>query len=154
MRRRPQPDSYARLMAAFTPRPIRTDADYEATVAALDRLAVRDEDSLDAGERDYLDLLTMLVSAYDARIMSPAPHLSPSAALKYLMSQSAMTPGDLAALLGSQSAASMILRGTRPISKNQAFKLAARFAMSPDLFLSPDPRARVGTAPAAKRTTV
>jgi hypothetical protein len=33
----------------------------------MNRLAVRDEGTLDAGEQDYLDTLVMLVESYDAK---------------------------------------------------------------------------------------
>jgi HTH-type transcriptional regulator/antitoxin HigA len=130
-------DSYAPLMREFTPRPIHTEADYDATVEMMDKLAVRDEDSLDAGERDYLDLLTMLISKYDEQHVFPDRKTSPLAALKYLMSQSGMNVSALGKVIGSQSAASMIVGGRRSISKAQAFMLAERFAMAPDLFLDP-----------------
>ena len=60
--------SYLALVRRFPLRPIRNEKDYEAASEVLDRLAVRDEQTLDAGERDYLETLEMLVEAYDCAL--------------------------------------------------------------------------------------
>ena len=62
----PPPPAYMALVRAFALRPIRNRREYDAAAAAIvDRLAVRPEGSLDPGEQDYLDTLTLLIQAYD-----------------------------------------------------------------------------------------
>ena len=61
---RPSP-AYLALIDLFPLRPLRGERDYDAAVTVLDTLAVRPEGSLEPGEQDYLDTLTMLVEAYD-----------------------------------------------------------------------------------------
>ena len=41
------------------PAPIRSKADYERASAVLDKLAIRDESTLDAGESYYFETLTL-----------------------------------------------------------------------------------------------
>jgi antitoxin component HigA of HigAB toxin-antitoxin module len=48
--------------------------------------------------------------------------------LKYLMHESGMTQADLARLLGSRSAASLILGGHRPLSKSHIQKTGRAFS--------------------------
>lgn len=61
-----RPDAaYLALIERFPLRPLRSERDYDAAVAVLDSLAVRPEGSLESGEQDYFDTLTMLVEAYD-----------------------------------------------------------------------------------------
>ena len=61
---------------------------------------------------------------------------SPLGILKQLMSGKQMGAGDLADVIGSQSAASMILTGARAISTQQAIKLARHFKVDVGLFLT------------------
>ena len=131
--------AYMVLIDAFPLRPLRSVRDYNAATAILDTLAVRPEGSLDDGEQDYLDTLTLLVEAYD-REHSCFPETEvddPLAMLKHLMRESGMTQSDLGQLLGNRSIASLILNEHRQLSKTHIRKLATRFKVSPALFLRP-----------------
>jgi HTH-type transcriptional regulator/antitoxin HigA len=128
--------AYLALIRKFPLRPLRSDADYEKAASVLDVLAVRPEGSLEPGEIDYLDTLTLLVQAYDSEhheIM--ARTADPLATLKYLMEQSGMRTTDLGRLLGSRGLASLILHGRRQLSKTHLRKLAEHFKVSPAVFL-------------------
>src|SRR5438034_531118 len=57
-------DRYLDLVRQFPLRPLRSDADLDAAVAAIDGLL--DRPKLTAPERDYLDVLSDLVEAYEA----------------------------------------------------------------------------------------
>jgi HTH-type transcriptional regulator/antitoxin HigA len=117
-------------------RPLRSERDYDAAIALLDTLAVRPEDSLDCGEQDYFDTLTLLVEAYDQeRHALDAERCDPLTMLKYLMQESGMTQPQLGRLLGNRSLASLILNGHRRLSKAHIRKLAGHFKASPALFL-------------------
>jgi len=132
---RPAP-AYLALIDIFPLRPLRSERDYDAAVAVLDTLAVRAEGSLDPGEQDYLDTLTMLVEAYDREHYDDAPKdRDPLTVLKYVMQESGMTQVDLGRLLGNRSLASLILNGHRQLSKSHIRKLADHFRVSPALFL-------------------
>ena len=127
------------MNAIDTKFPLRSGRDYDAAVAVLDALAVRPEGSLDAGEQDYFDTLTMLVEAYDQEHHSADEEKrDPLAMLKYLMQESGMAQADLGRLLGNRALASLILNGHRHLSKSHIRKLADHFKVSPALFLQAD----------------
>ena len=143
-RGRPAP-SYLALIDIFPLRPLRSDRDYDAAVTVLDTLAVRPEGSLDPGEQDYLDTLTMLVEAYDReRYNLATEQRDPLTMLKYLMEESGMTQADLGRLLGNRALASLILNGHRQLSKSHIRKLADHFKVSPALFLQCEGRTSPG----------
>jgi HTH-type transcriptional regulator/antitoxin HigA len=132
---RPAP-AYLALIDLFPLRPLRSERDYDAAIAVLDTLAVRPEGSLERGEQDYFDTLTMLVEAYDQEHQDlEAEDRDPLAMLKYLMQESGMTQADLGRLLGNRALASLILNRHRRLSKSHIRKLADHFKVSPALFL-------------------
>ena len=133
---RPTP-AYLALIDAFPLRPLQSDRDYDAAVEILDNLSVRREGSLDRGEQDYLDTLTMLVESYDRDHFDiDSKHCDPLTMLKYLIAESGMTQADLGRLLGNRALASVVLNGRRQLSKSHIRKLANQFKVSPALFLT------------------
>ena len=132
---RPAP-GYLALIDIFPLRPLRSERDYDAAVAVLEKLAVRAEGSLGQGEQDYLDTLTLLVEAYDREHYDLAlGRRDALSMLTYLMQESGMTQADLGRLLGNRALASLILNGHRHLSKSHIRKLAGHFKVSPALFL-------------------
>src|SRR5215831_12699183 len=77
--------TYLALIENFPLRPLRSEREYDNAATILDRLAVRPEGSLDAGEQDYFDTLTLLVEAYDREHYADAKNTEdPLIMLKYL----------------------------------------------------------------------
>jgi HTH-type transcriptional regulator/antitoxin HigA len=133
-RKRPIRDSYLRLVQAFPLRPIRNDAESEEATRILERLVVRDH--LDSGEADYAQVLTTLVEQYDsANHPMPARSASPLEVLKHLAEAHGLSVAALGGIVGSKSAASMILSGQRSISKAQAKRLGAHFGIDAGVFI-------------------
>ena len=127
---------YLAMIHSFPLRPLRSEREYDAALSVLDSLAVRSEGSLDPGEQDYFDTLTILVEAYDQEhYAGDMEHGDPLAMLKYLMQESGMTQAELGRLLGNRSLASQILNGHRQLSKTHIRKLADDFKVSPAVFL-------------------
>ena len=127
-------EDYLRLVRRFPLRPLRNDREYDIAASILDELVLRDD--LSRGEDDYMDALATFVEAYDARHFPiDARQVKPLDMLGFLMEQNEMTSVELGKLLGSRSAASMILSGKRSMSKNQIRKLAARFKVDASVFL-------------------
>src|SRR6476660_3792352 len=60
-----EPDSYFKLVRNFPLRPIRDEAEYDAAVAVMEKLAISGEGSLDPEESDHLDALSTFISRYD-----------------------------------------------------------------------------------------
>jgi len=130
-------DSYIKLIVEFPLRPIRNDAQYKTATAMMERLAVRGEKALDAGERDYLDGLDEFISAYDRKMLTDRPLKgTPRMRLRSLMRDSATSPGDLERILRcSHSLISLMLSGKRDLSKENIRALANHFKLSADYFL-------------------
>jgi HTH-type transcriptional regulator / antitoxin HigA len=127
--------AYLALVKRFPLRPLRSERDYAAATEILDSLVVRDEGSLDAGEQDYLDTLSMIVEAYDQQHDKVASERhDPLSMLKYLMQESGMSQADLGRLLGNRALASLILNGHRQLSKRHIGILASHFKVSAGLF--------------------
>lgn len=133
-KKKAHPD-YLALVEKFPPRAITTEADYDATAAVMEKLAIFEPTALSKGEQQYLDLLTDLIERYDDAHYSTALSVTPIETLTALMEHREMTPADLAKIVGSQPEASMILSGARKISKTQAKKLAKHFRVDAGLFI-------------------
>lgn len=129
-------ESYLELIRQFPLRPIRSDADYDAAVKVTDKLAVRPEGSLDPGEQDYFETLTLLIEKYDEQhFQLETKKLDGLSMLKYLMEQSGMKSADLGRLLDNRGLASLILNAHRSLSKTHIRILADHFQVDPGLFL-------------------
>ena len=127
-------EDYLRLVRRFPLRPLRNTKEYDIAASILDELVLRD--NLSKGESDYLDALSTFVEAYDEKHFPiETEHLKPLDMLRFLMNQNDMTSADLGKLLGSRSAASMILSGKRAMSKTHIRKLATRFKLDASVFL-------------------
>lgn len=93
-------------------RPIRTDEDHRAAVEEIEALW-----GAKAGtpEGDRLDILVTLTDAYEDRRW-PIPDADPVEAIQNSMAMEGRTQSDLAALLGSPSRASEVLRRKRSLT--------------------------------------
>jgi antitoxin component HigA of HigAB toxin-antitoxin module len=129
--------SYLKLVRAFSLRPIRNDIEYKAARLIMEHLAIRGEDDLDAGERDYLDALDEFISAYDQKALANLPRRgSPRTRLRSLMQDTETTPRDLEKILHcGHSLVSLVLSGRRELSKDNIRALARHFKLSADYFL-------------------
>jgi HTH-type transcriptional regulator / antitoxin HigA len=124
-------DSYLELVKAFPLRPIRSGSEYAQATRVMEKLAVRGEDDLDDGERDYLDALDEFISAYDrSRLPTGIDRRSPLERLSAVLEHSGTTPAQLRRILGcSQPLVSMILHGQRELSKDNIARLANHFKL-------------------------
>jgi antitoxin component HigA of HigAB toxin-antitoxin module len=114
---------------------IESEKDYDRATELAEELMSRS--SLSKSERRILDTLYILIEEYEGKHYDfDSLKGSPLGILKQLMSGKQMGAGDLADVIGSQSAASMILTGARAISTQQAIKLAKHFKVDVGLFLT------------------
>ncbi len=128
-------NQYAELIQAFPPRPIHNTRDYNATVAVMNKFAIRDEDSLSADEQDYLHALATFVEQYDADHFPDVAKTSPLKRLQYVIEESGMSASDLGRLLGNRGLGSILLTGRRELSKAHIRTLADHFKLNPGYFL-------------------
>ena len=127
-------EDYLRMVRRFPLRPLRNGKEYDIAASILDELVLRN--NLSRGESDYLDALSTFIEAYDDKHFPiTTKHLKPLDMLRFLMEQNDMSSADLGKLLGSRSAASMILSGKRALSKTHVRKVAARFKLDAIAFL-------------------
>lgn len=125
-------DSYLALIREFPLRRLRSDEDLVAAIAIVDRLIVKNE--LDAGESDYLDVLSDMIHAYEAAT-DPIPEVAPADMLRYLLETHGITQAQLAEQTGlATTTISEILNGRRSCSAKTRKALAERFNVEPSVF--------------------
>ncbi|MYC88430.1 MAG: transcriptional regulator [Gemmatimonadales bacterium] len=112
-------------------RPIRDETDYDAALAEIESLM-----GVTPGtpESDRLEVLVTLVERYEAENWSiEAP--DPISAIRHVMEARGLRQKDLAALIGSQSHASEVLRRRRPLSLAMIRVLAAEWSLPADVLV-------------------
>jgi HTH-type transcriptional regulator/antitoxin HigA len=93
-------------------RPIKSEADYDAALAEIDRLF---DAPAGSAEGDRLEVLTTLVEAYEsAHHRMPLP--DPIEAIKFRMEQAGLKQSDLVPAIGSKSHVSEVLNRRRPLT--------------------------------------
>lgn len=113
---------------------IHNEAEYEQMHSFMQGLldVVGDDESHELA--DFLDLIAQLVEDYE-NAQHAIPVAAPHEVLRLLMTQHGLNQADLAPEIGGQSVVSAILNHKRAINARQAKALAARFGVSPALFL-------------------
>lgn len=127
------PDDFLTLVASLAPRPIRNKKQLSAAYREIDRLMRLRR--LSADERDYLELLSMLVERYEATQI-PLPEVSQGQMLDHLLDARQMTQAHVAKATGiSANLLSNVRAGRRELSKDNLRKLSAFFKVSPAIWL-------------------
>ena len=119
------------LDGIFAPKVITSDAQNERYISAL--LELEKKERLSAKEREFAELLTVLIEAYEDEHY-PVRAVSPVEVLMELMEANNLKQKDLAPLLGSESVVSEVLRGRRELNKHHIERLSKRFGVSPAVF--------------------
>ena len=113
------------------PKVITSDAQNERYISAL--LGLEKRERLTAKEREFAELLTVLIEAYEDEHYSIRA-TSPVEVLVELMEANNLKQKDLARLFGSESVVSEVLRGKRELNKHHIERLSKRFDVSPAVF--------------------
>jgi HTH-type transcriptional regulator / antitoxin HigA len=113
--------------------PIKTEADYEAALAEIDRLF---DAAPNTPESDRLDVLTTLVEAYEEQ-HHPIPVPDPVEALKYYMESRGLTRRDLEPFIGSRARVAEVLNRKRPLSLEMIRRLHAGLGIPADVLIQP-----------------
>lgn len=114
-------------------KPIKTEADYEAALAEIERLWGAEYGSL---QGDKLDILATLVEAYEEQHY-PIPPPDPIEAILHYMESQNLTQRDLEPYLGSSVRVSEILNRQRPLSLAMIRKLHEGLGISADILVQP-----------------
>lgn len=125
---------YVRLANRIVLKAVETEEEYDAMVAAVEKLFDKGEENQSPEESALLETMAILIQAYDAEHY-PLPKRSPNEMLAYLMETSGRKPKDLLPIFGTRGRVSEILSGKRSISKEQAKRLAAFFKVSAELLI-------------------
>src|SRR5438067_8054584 len=112
-------------------RPIRTEADYQATLSEIERLFDAPRDSPEA---DRLEVLTTLVEAYEARHF-PIPAPDPVEALHYYLESRGLSRRDLEPYLGSRARVAEVLNRKRTLSLEMIRRLHSGLGIPADVLI-------------------
>jgi HTH-type transcriptional regulator / antitoxin HigA len=126
------PESYTDLLIRYQPKPIATDADYEAAIALASDIEHRSTTTPE--EAILLELLLTLIEKYEAT-HEPIPNSSGLSVLHHLMEAQDLNATDLIGVFGSPAIVEQILTGQQVINATQAQSLAERLNVSAKVFL-------------------
>ena len=113
---------------------IRNDEEYNAIVREMDELLDGDYPE-GSREDDRLELLSVLVAAYEDE-HEPRPNLaSPQAVVKFMAEQKGVGPGLLARLMGGRSRLSDFMNEKRELSRAQIKALRDALGIPADLLI-------------------
>lgn len=101
------------------PRVIKTEAQYEAALARIEKIF---DAKPGTAKGDELELLLLLVETYEDRAY-PIDLPDPIVALRFRMEQEGLKPKDLIPYIGSKSKVSEVLSRQRPLSLTMIRKL-------------------------------
>ena len=114
-------------------RPIRTQADYKAALKKISSLL---EAPVGSKENEMLELLSVLVEAYEEE-HHPVDPPDPIEAIKFRMEQMGLTRRDLEPYLGSRARVSEVLNRIRPLSVEMIRRLNAGLGIPAEILIRP-----------------
>ena len=94
-------------------RAIHNEPQYEAALVEIDRLLAFPEGS---AEEDRLEVLSILVEAYESETHERIPNATPVEIIRFVMEQQGLTRADLEPMIGARGRVSEVLSGKRPLS--------------------------------------
>ena len=116
-------------------RPIRTNADYKATLKEVSALMESDPD-LGTPAGDRLDILVTLVQAYEAKYL-PIDAPDPVEAIKFRMDQSGLSVKDLEPIIGKSNRVYEILNRKRPLTLAMIRRLHKSLGIPAEVLIAP-----------------
>jgi HTH-type transcriptional regulator/antitoxin HigA len=114
-------------------KPIRTNADYEAALAEVERLWGAKSGTPNG---DRLDVLATLIEAYEDR-QYPLDPPDPIEAIKFRMEQQGLTRRDLEVLIGTRSRITEVLSRKRALSIAMIRRLHEKLGISAEVLIQP-----------------
>jgi HTH-type transcriptional regulator / antitoxin HigA len=116
--------------------PIRTDEDYEEALAEIESLVTADP-APDTPEGERLELLAILIEAYEEQHHPiPVPD-DPVEVILYYMEKDGLRRKDLEAFIGSRARVSDVLNRKRSLSLSMIRRLSAGLGIPTDFLISP-----------------
>jgi HTH-type transcriptional regulator / antitoxin HigA len=121
-------------------KPIRTQADYEAALAEVERLWGAPTGTADG---DRLDVLATLLDVYESEHFPMDPP-DPVDAIQFRMEQQGLSRKDLEGLIGTRTRVAEVLNRRRGLSINMIRRLHERLGISAEVLIRPTRRTRAG----------
>ena len=113
-------------------RPIKTEEDYEAAIAEIERLF---DASPETPDGDRLEVLMTLVEVYEDEHYS-IPDPDPVEAINYYMESRGLTRRDLEPYLGTRARVSEVLNRKRPLTLNMIRRLNSELGISAEVLIT------------------
>ena len=113
--------------------PIRSEADYDAALAEIERLWGAKAGTPDG---DRLDILATLVDAYESEHY-PIDPPDPIEAITFRMEQQGLTRRDLEAILGTRARVAEVLNRKRDLSIGMIRRLHDQLGISAEVLIRP-----------------
>ncbi|MDM8518985.1 hypothetical protein QUF64_02995 [Anaerolineales bacterium HSG6] len=114
-------------------KPIKTEAEYQSTLQEIDHLF---DVAPNTPEEDYLELLAILVEAYEAQHY-PIPLPEPIDAIRHFMEAQQLLPRDLVPYIGSLKWVEEILNRKRDLTLDMIRKLHANLGIPAEVLIQP-----------------
>lgn len=114
-------------------RPIRTEADYDAALAEVERLWGAKSGT---AKGDRLDVLATLIEAYEARHYPMDPP-DPIEAIRFRMEQQGLTRKDLEPMIGARNRVAEVLNRKRGLSIEMIRQLHDKLGISAEVLIRP-----------------
>lgn len=114
-------------------KPIRTEADYDAALAEVERLWGTKSGTPDG---DRLDVLATLIEVYEAKHYPMDPP-DPIEAIKFRMEQQGLSRKDLEPIFGTRNRTAEILNRRRGLSIEMIRQLHDRLGISAEVLIRP-----------------
>jgi len=130
---------YRRIRQHIPLGPLRTEAEYRRAVAVLDEIVDEIGEQESHLLADLAETLALAVAAYE-EVHVPVQDTSGPAILRTLMNEHGLSQSNIPEI-GSQGVVSEVLSGKRDLNVRQIAGLAARFGVSPTVFLPTPTRA-------------
>jgi HTH-type transcriptional regulator/antitoxin HigA len=128
------PKAYQGLLALHMLRPIHDRVDYGNALEILDAMAGH---TLSPDQDDYFEALCLFVEAYESSCLPGLSSKRGLSLLKHLIEENGMSGAELSRLLGAdRSLGVRILSGERNLTVDHAKKLASRFHVPLEVFLT------------------
>ncbi len=112
---------------------VNNEQEYDEAVERLNGLIDEVGTNEDHPLYSLLDTLGVVISAYEER-HEPMPPVDGGAVLQFLMDEHGLTQSEVPEV-GSQGVVSEVVRGKRELNIRQIRALAARFGVSPSVFI-------------------
>lgn len=118
-------------------KPIRSEADYEKSLAEVERLWGAKSGT---PEGDRLDVLATLIDAYEAQHYPMDPP-DPIEAIKFRMEQQGLSRKDLEPMIGTRTRVAEVLNRKRGLSISMIRRLHERLGISAEVLIRPSRKA-------------